>query len=302
MQQALDISGFSTALYSTFWFIEPAGVLFDCGDGASAFLQQKGLKVQHIACSHPDRDHLAGLLQFLQVNSRDGSPTVYYPKDSGSFPALRDFTDRFDPHKAGFVKWQGIDDQAEIEIKPNWILKAYRNRHVPHVGERAGAVKSLSYSLIHRRKKLKAEFCDLPGPEIGQLCRDKGESHIYDRVEETAVTYSADTPIEPPSFWHDPKVLIHEATFLDHETAGKRGQESRHSVLEDVIQMATQMSSREALVLGHFSCRYHEPEIRQAIKECASEFQLGVPVFAVCPGESQKQILSGKPVYRPKKT
>lgn len=42
---ALRITSYSTAL-------------FDCGDGVSAGLGQKGRKVKTIALSHVDRDHL----------------------------------------------------------------------------------------------------------------------------------------------------------------------------------------------------------------------------------------------------
>ena len=44
----LTITGFSTALFSTWYFIEELGLLFDCGDGASAGLLQKTRKIKHI--------------------------------------------------------------------------------------------------------------------------------------------------------------------------------------------------------------------------------------------------------------
>lgn len=61
----MKISGYSTALYSTFFFLEELGILFDCGDGAAAMLLGKSRKVKHIFISHADRDHLGGLLQFI---------------------------------------------------------------------------------------------------------------------------------------------------------------------------------------------------------------------------------------------
>ena len=295
----LQLSGHSTALYSTFWFLEPLGVMFDCGDGAAAFLQQKGRKVKYIFCSHPDRDHLAGLLQFIQVNSRAGAPTIVYPKGSGSFPALRDFSEKFDPHKAGYCDWIGAGSETAIEIKPNWEVQCYANKHLPHHDGDA-ADKSLSYSLVNHRRKLKLEFINLSGPEIGELCQTKGREHIYETVTETALTYTADTPLEPAKFWRDPKILIHEATFLDHETASSRNQETRHSVLSDVIKMASEMPSLEKLVLGHFSCRYHKERIRETIVRTAKDCDLKIPIYAVCPGESVWKLFSEKPVFKPR--
>lgn len=103
MTTDLTITGYSTALFSTWYFVRDYGILFDCGDGASTALMQKSRRVKHVFVSHADRDHLAGLLQFNQLNGRDGL-TIYYPKDCGSFPAMADFTAKFDPHMAG-TRW-----------------------------------------------------------------------------------------------------------------------------------------------------------------------------------------------------
>lgn len=292
----LDISGSSTALYSTFWMIEPLGLLFDCGDGAASFLQQKGRKVKYIACSHADRDHLTGLLQFIQVNSRPGFPTVHYPKDSGSFPALEAFQSRFDPHVATHARWVGVDSGECIPLQKGWYLEAYHNRHSPHEG---GATKSLSFSLVSERRKLKAEYRDLPGPEIGKLNQEMGEDAISEIIVETALTYSGDTPLEKPEFWRNPRILIHEATFLSEETAQSGGQKDRHSVLQDVIEMATHMPKLEKLVLGHFSCRYDHQRIREAIASAATAVDLRIPVYGVTPGESKWRLFSNEPLWAP---
>ncbi len=94
------ITGYSTALFSTWYFWEDAGVLFDCGDGVASGLLQKARKIKHVFISHADRDHLAGLLQFNQLNARPGLK-IYFPKDCGSFPALAEFSKHFDPHTEG---------------------------------------------------------------------------------------------------------------------------------------------------------------------------------------------------------
>ena len=288
----LEISGHSTAMYSTFWFIEPLGILFDCGDGAASFLGQRGRKVKHVICSHPDRDHLGGLFQFLQLNCHKGGPTVFYPKDSGSFPAIENFLNKFDSHISDHVNWRGLADGDRIELKPNYFLECYANRHVPHPEGSSGVDKSLSYSLIAERKKLKPELLGLSGPEIGALREEKGDDHIRNTVVETIMTYSGDTPLEPAEFWRNPKVLIHEATFLCRETAASRGQDVRHSVLDDVIEMATKIESLQQLVLGHFSCRYGKEEIADAITHSIAKHGLKIPVAWVAPGESSRKLVS----------
>ena len=98
----LTISGYSTALFSTWYFVEELGLLFDCGDGVVSNLLQKSRKTDNIFITHADRDHLTGLLQFNQLNARAGFPVIHYPKDCGSFPALEEFSKKFDPHIGGF--------------------------------------------------------------------------------------------------------------------------------------------------------------------------------------------------------
>ena len=57
----LTITGYSTALFSTWYFVEEWGVLFDAGDGLISALLQKSRKIDHVFISHADRDHLTGL-------------------------------------------------------------------------------------------------------------------------------------------------------------------------------------------------------------------------------------------------
>jgi len=50
----LTITGFSTALFSTWYFIDQLGILFDCGDGVSSALMQKAGKIKHVFISHAE--------------------------------------------------------------------------------------------------------------------------------------------------------------------------------------------------------------------------------------------------------
>ncbi len=290
----LQISGYSTALYSTYWMVEPLGILFDCGDGAASFFRQKGRSVHLIACSHPDRDHLAGLPQFLQLNSQPGSPRVLYPAGSGSFPALRDFIARFDAHAIG-CEWEAVDGGDRIEVRKDWFLECYENRHLAR--SEKGPVKSLSYSLVEERRKLRPEWHGVPGAELGRIREEKGEDAISEVVTDTVLTYAADTPLEEASFWRDPRILIHEATFLTREEATSRDQTARHSVLGEVIEMASRMPTLERLILGHFSCRYDKGDIRRALVEEAERVQFRVPIHAVFPGEARLHLTDGTPVW-----
>src|SRR5919202_6633651 len=92
----LTISGYSTALFSTWYFVEELGLLFDAGDGIVSNLLQKSRKIKYAFITHADRDHLTGLLQLNQLNARPTFPKILFPKDSKSIAVFEKFSKAFD--------------------------------------------------------------------------------------------------------------------------------------------------------------------------------------------------------------
>ena len=293
MSLNLNITGYSTALFSTWYFIDELNLLFDCGDGFSSMMLQKSRKARHAFISHPDRDHLTGLLQFAQLNARGDFPRVYYPRDSGSFPYLEAFTRKFDPH-VRMPAWTPLKEGDEIQIGEGGdqrIVKAIRNGHV-----RApeGVIKSMSFQVFSLRRKLKAELKELPGHELGRMRQELGEDAVTDELRINTLSYSGDSPVEQDDRYRDSEVLIHEATFLDHKNdAELHG--NRHSALPDVLEMVAD-SNIKKLVLGHFSSRYSQEEIDTKIRKGIKDFGIRIPVYRVLPGEVVRDILNGEPI------
>jgi len=278
----MKISAYSTALYSSFFFIEPLGILFDCGDGTAAMLLGKSRKVKHIFISHADRDHLGGLLQFNQLNAREGFPKVYFPRDCGSFPFLEEFTKRFDPHVNG-TEWTKLIDDQEVKISKDIIVKAIKNNHIPTPN---GKIKSHSFKVYKVKQKLKEEFLNLSGLEIKKERERIGIKNMTDEIRENILTYSADTPIENDGRWNNSKILIHEATFLKREDMGDKGNRwNKHSTLEEVMQMVSNAKGIEKLILSHFSSRYDREEIQAAVDKEIALHQIDIPVEIIFPGE-----------------
>lgn len=287
--QKLTISGFSTALFSTWYFIDELSLLFDCGDGVCAGLLQKSRKVKHVFISHADRDHVAGLLQFSQLNSRPGLK-IYFPRDSGTFPALQVFTEKFDPHVSG-AEWIPISGGQEIEIRNDTVVRAVENSHIKTDGTQ---VKSLSYFVEHRARKLRPELKDKTGAEIAQLRKDLGEAAISTLNRSSVIAYSADTPIELDGRYNDVETLIHEATFLrDDEIEPDNPRRNKHSSLEQVLMLVAD-SNIKRLILGHFSSRYDNDKIDAAIKSGCQKYGITIPVYRVLPGWKVVDILSGE--------
>ena len=290
----MTITGYSTALFATWYFVEEWGILFDAGDGLISALLQKSRKIDHVFISHADRDHLTGLLQFNQLNARPGFPVIYYPADARSFPALEQFSKQFDVQVERTV-WTPVTQGEEIAIAKDLVVIPVRNGHVPveqHI------IKSLGYKVVQVRKKLKPEFAHLSGEELRQLGERIGRENLSYEIRENLLAYSGDTPVEECDKWDNTRVLIHEATFLGGgEQIKERGYGNKHSTLEEVMEMVAALSIG-SLILGHFSSRYSVVEIDTAIKDLCNKYAISVPVRRVLPGEAVVDILAQPPVNR----
>ena len=279
VSHSITITGSSTALFSTWFLVEPFGVLFDCGEGVTSTLLQKSRKVKKVFVTHSDRDHVAGLLQFNQLNGREGLQ-VYYPRDCGSFPALADFTSKFDPHTV-VTEWLPLEPAEEVDVSNGISVVTVENEHVPKKDERL--VKSLSFTIQQKKKKLKAEYSGLAGPKIGGLRKTLGDDQLFDEVTEKLLTYSGDTPVAKDGRYNGSKILIHESTFLTKdEIGGAESGRNLHSSLDEVMEMVAE-AKIENLILTHFSSRYSDEEINEAVEREKLRCGVGVPIQIVFP-------------------
>ncbi|MFC4263852.1 MBL fold metallo-hydrolase [Ferruginibacter yonginensis] len=289
----LTISGYSTALFSTWYFIEELGLLFDCGDGLISALLQKSRKIENVFISHADRDHLTGLLQFNQLNAREGFPVIYYPKDCGSFPAIKDFSVKFDPHVKG-TTWKPIINKAKIWIRKDIYVEALRNNHVSCNED---TNKSLGYKVVSVKSKLKNEYLNLPANDIKIQIEKLGREATHTTIETILLSYSGDTPCENFQHWNNSKILIHEATFLgNEEDKNIQTHGNKHSMLEDVIKSVSEINI-ERLILGHFSSRYSNEQIDTSITELCKKYKIQIPVYRILPGIVIKNIFAGEPIF-----
>jgi len=290
----LTITGYSTALFATWYFIEELGILFDAGDGVSAGLLQKSRKINHIFISHADRDHLTGLLQLNQLNAREGYPKIYYPENCGSFNALEAFSIKFDPHVAGTC-WNPVNAETKIRLRDDLLIQPIKNGHIMADGK---TTKSLSYKIIQTRKKLRPELALLNGLEIKKLTEQMGKDFTTTEERTTLLGFSGDTPVEDFGRWDNTEILIHEATFLtksEYEKGPARG--NKHSTLEEVMEMVGAINIGK-LILGHFSSRYTSEQIDREIKRLCEKHAINIPVFRVLPGETARDILRGLPLNK----
>jgi len=286
------ITAYSTALFSTWINVEELNLLIDAGDGLTSGLLQKSRKIKNVFVTHPDRDHLNGLPQFVQLNSRDGFPKIHYPVDAGSFPAMNKFLNKFDPHIA-LSSWIGIEDKERVEIKKNIEVEAIRNEHVKSP---LGVHKSLSYKVFEIKNKLKPEFLSKTSNEIKEIVEKNGRGFITERLESNILSFSGDTPVDDYSKWDGSEVLIHESTFLKNEGDSQiESRGNKHSRIDQVLKMVKEIEVG-SLILNHFSSRYSKEEIDNTVINLISELKIQIPVFLIYPGEIKRDILRTKPI------
>ena len=287
-----NITAYSTALFSTWINVEELNLLIDAGDGICSGLLQKSRKIKNVFITHPDRDHLTGLSQFVQLNSRAGFPKIYYPKDSGSFPALNNFLKKFDPH-VSFSKWIAIKDKSRVEIKKNFVVEAIRNEHINCP---LGIHKSLSYKVYDIKKKLKPKFQLKSNNEIKSIVKIEGKDFITEKTERNIISFSGDTPVDDYSKWDGSETLIHEATFLQEENNSQiEYRKNKHSKIDEVLKMVKEIKI-DNLILNHFSSRYSKEEIDSAVRNLLNKYKIYVPVYLIYPGEIKRDILRSKPI------
>lgn len=290
-ERPLTITAYSAALFSTWFFIEDLKLLLDAGDGVVAGLTQKARKIHTIALTHADRDHIAGLLQYQQLNARDGIPQILYPADSGSIKALGDFMAEFDPGTGDQITWKPVQPGDEVEIGKDLYIRVVPNSHI-----QSDQVKSLGFAIVRKKRKLLEQYCDLPEPQLKKLIDEKGVNSLTEVLEQIVVGYPGDTEVGSPEPWKGSSVLIHESTFLKKEDMPELRQ--GHSCLLKVLQMAKE-AGPERLVLSHFSMRYSAIQILSEVHNRAARMALPFPVFVVIPGVVVRDLLNQAPVWNP---
>lgn len=286
----LNITGYSTALFSTWYLIDELGILFDAGDGLVSGLHQKMGKIKHAFISHADRDHLSALHRLNPLNDK---VQIYYPKDAGSFPALEEFSKKFDPDKVR-KDWQPVIDGESIYLRNDLKVEAIRNEHI---AAKIGVHKSLSYKVLNCKKKLKLEYQNLSQEEIKAVIEQNGKDGLLEEITTPLITYSGDTPVDDYARFDNSNILIHEATFIDSQ--GDRLQvnaRNKHSSLEEVLEMVANIKV-EKLILGHFSLRYSQELIDAEIVRLCKHYGIKIPVHRMKTGKIQKNVLGNQPIF-----
>jgi ribonuclease Z len=248
--RGVSVGGIYTSLH-----VRELDALFDVG---IAF--RRGASTDNIFISHAHADHIGALPALLGIRGlvSKGAPRVFMPaeieQDVLSTLAILSKLQRYDLRIESIPMRPGdrVPYRGDIE------LRAFRTHHT---------VPSLGYQFVRRVKKLRSEFKDLPGSEIGR--RRKAGDDLFHNVEQAVFAYATDTLVRvldtEPSLLAT-QTLVLECSFLDERKDRAASRAGCHIHLDELLAIADNFEN-EHLVLMHFSQLYKPREVEKILKE-----------------------------------
>lgn len=251
------IRGVSVAGVYTSLQVPELSVVLDAGLPLRSFAT-----TDHIFLSHGHSDHASSLGSLLAIRGLMGkhSPAqVFLPAEiesavQESLAALG----RLHRSEVAYETVPLLPGDTRKVYRDIWV-RAFRTHH---------AGPSLGYQFFRRITKLKPEYTDLPGEEIGRLRRERVPG-IFEEQERLEVAYATDTlsrVLETAPSILESRVLILECTYLDDQWTVEETQERLHTHLDEILARADKFQN-EALVLMHFSQAYGPERVHDIIRQ-----------------------------------
>ncbi|MEZ4470666.1 MAG: MBL fold metallo-hydrolase [bacterium] len=240
-----SLGGMYTSLH-----VPELDALFDVG-----YPLRGGCAASHLFLSHAHIDHLGALPTVIGMRGLSGvqkTLRVFLPAGlEGELQASLDALSRLHRWPLA-IEAVPMAPGQEIALRKDLIVRAFRTIH---------SVTSLGYLFLRRVPKLRAEFADLPGPEIGR--RRRAGEDLFEQLDHLELAYATDTLPEVldrvPELL-EARTLILECTFLDDRKSIEAARAGCHIHLDQLLPYEARLKN-EALVLMHFSQLYKPSEV-----------------------------------------
>lgn len=250
----LEILGYSVAGEETVLGLPQLDVCFDIGKAPDQLIS-----VGHVLLTHGHMDHAAGIAYYLSHRKFNGMSEGTVLTPGITVKPIKQILDAWGRLDGNTIPVNLVPTEAgsEFRIKPNLIARAFPVKHC------RGAV---GYCVIETRKKLKAEYHGLNGPQIVELKRQGVE--IEDAVEIPLVSYLGDTAYVDFSqldYVSKSKILIAECTFFLDEHA-ERADAGNHMHIDQFVPLLERMEN-EHVLMTHLTHRMTVPEAKKLLKQ-----------------------------------
>ena len=252
--KGLTIEGYSRAAVQSYWRVQELKIGFELGGSPWSFTG-----TQTIFVTHSHLDHLAAIPVYVSRRRmmKMEPPRIYLPAESvENVQRMLHIWQRLDRGRM-VVDLVGVKAGDEVELSREHVVTAFPTKHT---------VPSLGYVVWDRRKKLKPEYQGKTGDEIRELRLSGAE--VTQEVRVPLLCYVGDSApagldAYPPLY--DATILITEMTFFRPEHRKEKIHKFGHTHLDDIIERADRFHN-ELIILSHFSTRYHERQIRNAVE------------------------------------
>lgn len=253
VHKGLTIEGYSRAAVQSYWRVPELKVCFDLGGSPWAFMG-----TPTVCVTHAHLDHLAALPVYVARRRmmKMDPPTIYLPEEAvENVHRLLQVWQRLDRGRM-VCDIKGVKAGDEIELSREHVLTVFGTKHT---------VPSVGYVIWDRRKKLKPEYQKMTGDEIRDI-RLAG-TDVTHEVRKPLVCYVGDSAPDgldayPPVY--EAQVLITELTFFRPEHRKDKIHKFGHTHLDDILDRANRFQN-ELIILGHFSTRCHDQQMKQAV-------------------------------------
>ena len=258
----LTIEGFSISGLATWLTVPELGVMFDAGE-----CPLSAVPIEHVFLTHIHGDHARCLSRHWQLRRmmRMTSPATYYVP-AHAVDALRQIVvieagmEGVAEADVVFPNFQVLPEDGVTPFKKGLWVRAFPVKH---------RVPSQGFTIGRTVQKLKPEFADLTGPEIG--AKRKAGVQVTDSVETPVITFIGDCEgislTTQAHIWNS-KVVVIECTYIEPEDTAN-AKEHGHTHLDEIVEVLsrTVSSACEAVVLKHFSLKHDPKRIRELVTE-----------------------------------
>ena len=255
--QRIQIVGRSVSGYATTVALPEYSLCFDLG-----MATHEAVQAEYLAITHGHLDHFGGLARHGYIRGMTGMHVPKYivpPWLKASVGQTFEFWSKVQQSRRAPHASISLSSGESLDIGHRRILRPFDTVH---------RVPSQGYTLCEQRKRLKPEYQGLSGHELGKMRRDGVE--FEDTFEHPLVSFTGDTEArvfdQVPDRVLKSDVLILECTFLS-DVSEKEAIKKGHTHIDQLARRADQFADVKSLVLIHFSKRYRNRDVEEAVSK-----------------------------------
>lgn len=262
MNNGLNISIFSKALYSNWCYDKTRNLLFDCGEGAATNIGNCLAGIDKIFIGHDHGDHILGLPAIVGARnagrgmSRNAETmdsnkplTVYYPDDNFLMHDLIDFIQKRNRNWLRYdLKFVPITAGFELPLDNKQIVRAFNMSHQKNK-------TTLGYVIYENRTRLKKQYL---GQDIPALLKNGlNRNDINETYRANLFAYCLDAfKIDDVDQLLDCRDVIMDCTFANEADRD----DPTHFTIDEAIGVCKSANVKN-MFAAHLSGRYDYNEI-----------------------------------------